>query len=174
MQYILKAIWKSKHWHLTLSTASTLNLLFHFKNVSEIVKHLWPVKLLCSIIWHHYQFATITYFSKKKLFEFLEHPSVSIAKEVVLIKILGNFPIKYPFWSPLFKYICRTSRCVKDHSPEKVHVHCRHAKERTRKKCQADTEVCTCNHMSHMTKLELVIYSLFLDQRYTCSSMQNI
>ena len=27
------------------------------------------------------------------------------------MKILGNVPVKPPFWSPLFKYICMHSMC---------------------------------------------------------------
>ena len=35
------------------------------------------------------------------------------------------------------------------------------------------TEVCACVHMPYMKKPELVVYILFLDQRYMCFSMKN-
>ena len=51
-----------------------------------------------------------------------------VFQNLVLMKILGNFSLKHPYWSPLFKYIYRPFRCEKDHSPSEVHVHSRHAK----------------------------------------------
>ena len=30
------------------------------------------------------------------------------------MNIFKNFPLKHPFWSPLFDYIYRSSRCAKE------------------------------------------------------------
>ena len=58
-----------------------------------------------------------------------------VFQNIVLMKMLGNFPLKHPFWSPLFKYIYRPSRFAKEHSPSEVCVHFRHVKESMPKKC---------------------------------------
>ena len=34
---------------------------------------------------------------EKRLFELLEHPSISISKKIVAMKFLQNFPVKYLF-----------------------------------------------------------------------------
>ena len=54
-----KAINKSRHWHLSISIY-TRKIYFFLTKFFEIIKHLWPIQLLCAIIWHQYHFTTIT------------------------------------------------------------------------------------------------------------------
>ena len=63
---------------------------------------------LVLIYFARHQLAIITLFIhpegsivdvEKRLFEFLECPSISISKKVA-IKIFGNVPVKHVFWSP--------------------------------------------------------------------------
>ena len=77
-----------------------------------------------------------------RLFEFLDHPSItSISKKIVLVKSLGNLPVKHSFWMALFKYFYRPSWCEKDYLPWKVHVHFRYAKESCLLSCLQKTGV---------------------------------
>lgn len=68
------------------------------------------------------------------------------------MKILGNVPVKHPFWSPYFKYICRPSRRAKDHSPREVHLPFRQEKESLPKNFQVCKDVCTWVRMPNMKK----------------------
>ena len=112
IRHILKATGKSRHWHVSISIG-TAKFHFSMTNFFEKTIHLWPIQLLCSIIWHQYHFTAITHLLifigvlGKKLFEFLEHRSISNSKTkkkkkkyMVLMKILGNFPIKHSFGVP--------------------------------------------------------------------------
>ena len=136
MWNILKAIWKSMYWHLSISFNSKV-LFSLYKTFIENIKHLvaydhynssaqlfdTSITLLQLIISLYYLFSSIQrHPSVFNLFEFFEHP-----KKLVLVNILGNFPVKHSFWSPL--YICRPSWCAKGHLPWKFHIHFRGAKE---------------------------------------------
>lgn len=90
----------------------------------QILKAIWKSRHFFMIFLSSIQGAFICIL-EKMLFDILEHPSISISKKIVLMKILKTFPLKHP----LFEYICRPSRWVKDHSPWKVHVRFRHAKK---------------------------------------------
>ena len=79
-------------------------------------------------------------------------------QNIVLMKILRNFPLKHPFWSPLFKDIYRPSWCAKNQSLSEVCARFRHAKESMPKKSQACAKACACDHMPHMMKFGLVIH----------------
>ena len=88
------------------------------------------------------------------------------------MKILRNFPKKHPFWCPYFKYICRPSRCAKNHSPQGVQVHFRRTKESVPEKFQA-YERCVHIQLHASYGESWIIYTLFLDQRYMCCSMKH-
>ena len=105
------AIWLFGNLYIDiLISASTAKFYF------SLTKSYWKSK---TFTYDHYNSCThlfgtsITLLQllislKKRLLELLEHPSItSIFKEIVLMKILGNFPVKHSFWNPLFKYICR-------------------------------------------------------------------
>ena len=51
MQHILKAIWKSRHWHLSVSI-ETAKFYFSLTNFFWKKKHLWTMQILCLIIWY--------------------------------------------------------------------------------------------------------------------------
>ena len=68
------------------------------------------------------------------------------------MKILGNIPVKHPFWSPYFNYICRPSRRTKDHLPREVPFPFRQEKESLPKNFQVCKDVCTWVRMPNMTK----------------------
>ena len=85
LQNILKGIWKST------------GLSRHFSMIffSSIQKHPLVLKKKCRLnFWS-------------------THPLAF--QKIVFMKILGNVPLKHPFYSPLFEYIYRSSRCVKEH-----------------------------------------------------------
>ena len=96
-----------------LTSASTAKFYF------SLTKSYWKSK---TFTYDHYNFCahlfgtSITLLQllislKKRLWELLEHPSItSILKEIVLVKILGNFSVKHSFWNPLYKYICRLEK----------------------------------------------------------------
>ena len=126
--HILKAIWKHMHWHLHISISSKV-LSFPHKNFVEKIKHLHltittfvlnylaPVSLTnFSILSFFHPSRGIHWcFIKKVVWIFRAPILTSISKKIVLVKILGNFPVKYSFWSPLFKYICRRPWRAKGH-----------------------------------------------------------
>ena len=130
MWHILKAIWKHMHWHLHISSSSSKVLSFPYKNFVEKIKHLHltittlalnylaPVSLTnFSILSFFHPSRGIHWcFIKKVVWIFRAPILTSISKKIVLVKILGNFPVKHSFWSPLFKYICRPPWRAKGHS----------------------------------------------------------
>ena len=76
-------------------------------NTTLVLNYLVPVSLC-----YNYSFFYDLFFIhpeasvgvlEKRLFEFLEHASISITKKKVLMKVLGNFPVKHSYWSPVFK-----------------------------------------------------------------------
>ena len=137
-------------------------------NTALVLNYLAPVSLCYNDSFLYDLFSSIhrhpLVFQKKGCFKFWSAHPLAFQEKVVLMKIVGDYSVKHPFWSPLFKCICRPSRFTKYHSPCKVHVHFRHSKESMPKKFQMGTGVYACDHMSHMIKPELVIYILFLDQ----------
>ena len=98
LQHILKAMWKSTRFSRHFS------VIFF----SSIQRH--------SLV-----------FQKKCCLNFWSTHPLTFQK-IVFMKILGNFPLKHAFWSLLFEFICRPSRCVKYHLPREVHVYFRHSK----------------------------------------------
>ena len=142
-------------------------------NTFLVLNYLAPVSFRYNYLFLYYLFFIYLEASigvlEKRLFQFWSPIQQNFKKKKDLIKILGNFPVKHPFWSLSFKYIGKP----KDHLPRKIDVHFRCAKESMPKKFQTGIEVCTCNHMLQIKKPELVIYILFLDQRYMCFSMEN-
>ena len=63
MWHILKVIWRSMHWHLSV-IVKTKVLFFTYKNFIEETKvYIRPLQLLCLIIWQQHHFATIINFS---------------------------------------------------------------------------------------------------------------
>ena len=109
MWHILKAISKSMHWHLNISINSKV-FFFPYKNFIEKIKHL---NMTITTLMLNY-LAPVLLISPYYLF--FIHPEASIFvwifrapihywhfKKIVLVKILGNFPVKHSFWSPLLK-----------------------------------------------------------------------
>ena len=75
------------HIDIFVSPSTLQNFIFPLQKYFEKTKHLWIIRLLCSIIWSQYYFVTITHFSIifffssiQRLREFLEHPSVRSSK----------------------------------------------------------------------------------------------
>ena len=105
----LKAIWKSVHWHFNISINNKV-LFFSYKNFIEKIKHL---HMTITTLMLNY-LAPVLLISPYYIF--FIHPEASIFvwifrapthywhfKKIVLVKILGNFPVKHSFWSPLLK-----------------------------------------------------------------------
>ena len=95
------AIWPFGNLCIDILT-STSTAKFYF----SLTKSYWKSK---TFTYDHYNFCahlfgtSITLLQllislKKRLWELLEHPSItSILKEIVLVKILGNFSVKHSF-----------------------------------------------------------------------------
>ena len=60
----------------TLTSASTLGNQHSLSKVFWKIKPLWPIQLMCSFIWHHYHFSTITHFSMIFFSYIQRHPLV--------------------------------------------------------------------------------------------------
>ena len=84
------------------------------------------IQILCSFICHQYLFATVTHFCMIFFSSIQRHEGVgagywrtlplayqSKKKKEIAMKILGNFPVKHPFCSLLFKYILDACGCGK-------------------------------------------------------------
>ena len=133
MRHILKAI-GNLGIDILVSASTQQNFIFPLQKFFEKIKHmintilvlnyLTPVSLCYSYLFlYDLSFHTsrgIFWFFEKRLIEldfWSTHLLAFQKKRIVLMKILGNIIVKHPFWGLLFKYICRPSRCVKDHSP---------------------------------------------------------
>ena len=97
-------------------------------------------------------------FQKKCCLSFWSTHPLAFQK-LVLIKILGNFPLKHSFFNFSFEYIYRPSRFAKNHLLWEVHIHFRDAKETCITNFRrVHAEVYASDHIPHMMKFGLAIY----------------
>ena len=107
MQHILKAICKSRHWHLSISidTAKfyfSLTKIF-WKNETIMTNTILVLNYLASVSLCYTHFSQNFFIhsaasngvSEKKLYEFLEYPSISISKSITCLI----------WWSPNYLHI---------------------------------------------------------------------
>ena len=78
-------------------------------------------------------------------------------EKIVAMETFGNFPKKHLFWTPSFKYICKPSRCAKEHSAWEVHVRLKRGKGSIPKKFYACAEVWACDLILPIAKSKLIL-----------------
>ena len=112
--------WKSlsaqhQQWHRHCKNFIFLLQIFLGKNRTSI-SDAPQYYFFCLFFLYQYHFDTITHVStisnpsiQRRLLVFKtngcsnsrKHPSISVSEKVATRNILGNFPVKYPYWRPL-------------------------------------------------------------------------
>ena len=103
--YILKAILKSPHRHISISTLASLCLKNEnvIANIKLVLIYLATASFCYNYLFLYdlflnHQKASISVL-EKMLFGFLEHVPISISKNIVVVKTLRSFAVKNQFWS---------------------------------------------------------------------------